>query len=94
MPLIAPAIKNKFKLRIYNSLKREFASSSAKAKEYPMASDEQWLKMANAISDIAFDIVEEIQTNAMVVPGQVVAGAPPVPGVPISGATTSPGNIK
>jgi hypothetical protein len=49
------------------------------------------LKLANAISDIAMDIVEELTTNAQVVPGQKVItnGSPSTQ----TGSTVSPGRI-
>lgn len=94
MPLIGPAIKSKFKKRIYDGLKKEFGSAASKGKDFPAVADEFWLKLAEAISGIAEDMVDEIQTNAMVLPGQSVVGAGGgVPG-PMSGTTVSPGQIK
>jgi hypothetical protein len=93
MPLIAPAIKSKFKQRIYDGFKKNFGGAASKGEGYSSTADEFWMKIADAISDIAIDMVEEITTNAMVMPGQSVVGAGGgVPG-PMSGSTVSPGKI-
>lgn len=91
MPLVGPAIKSKFQTTIHNGLKREFSAAAAKGQNYPPIADEFWTKLANAISDIAMDIVEEIQSNAQVVPGQQVTtqGSP----TNHTGSTVSPGKI-
>lgn len=91
MPLIAPAIKSKFKDTIYAGLKREFSAAAGKGDAYAAVADEFWLKLASAISDIAMDMVTELTTNAMVAPGIPVATA----GSPVAqtGATTAPGKI-
>lgn len=81
MPLVGPEMKAKFQERIYAGLERVFASDK------DSQVNAQWMKMADAISDIALDLVTEIQTNATVVPGQTVATATG-PGV-----TVSPGQI-
>ncbi len=94
MPLIGPAIKSKFKQSIYNGLKREFNSAASKGEGYGGVADEFWQKLAEAISDIALDMVEEITTNAMVMPGQTIVGVGGgIPG-PVNGSTVSPGQIK
>jgi hypothetical protein len=82
MPLVADEMKAKFKTRIFAGLSREFASDT------DSRVTAQWQKIADAISDIAIDIVMELQTNAEVAPGQSVStsGGP--------GQTTSPGQIK
>lgn len=93
MPLIAASIKSKFKDRIFQSLKREFSPDYSKGEGYSPVAEEMLLKLANAISDIAMDLVDEIQQNAQVVPGQTVVGTGGgVPG-PMTGSTVSPGKI-
>jgi len=93
MPLIAPAIKAKFKDTIHSGLKREFSAAAGKGDGFPPVADEFWMKLADAISDIAMDLVTEMTTNAMVVPGQQVVGVGGgVPG-PVTGSTVSPGKI-
>jgi len=91
MPLIANAMKAKFKKSIEDGLARNFQQVSSTA-EYGGVSKEMWSKIADAISDIALDIVEEITTNAQVVPGIAVAttGGPAAQ----TGATIAPGSIK
>lgn len=69
------ALKSKMKNTIYNGLKREFNSSASKGKNYSPVADEFWKKMAEAISDIATDIVMEIVQNAQVAPGIPTAGS-------------------
>ena len=94
MPLIAPNIKTKFKDTIYNGLKREFSAEVSKGKDYLPIADEMWHKLADAISDIAMDIVEEIHSNAQVIPGQSVSiPSTGAPGTPSAGSVVSPGKI-
>lgn len=72
------------KQRIYNGLKREFAAEVAKGEGFPPVADGFWMKLADAISDAALDIVNDIQTDAQVQPG-----------IPTTtGATVGPGVIK
>jgi hypothetical protein len=91
MPLIAPAIRAKFVATIHAGLKREFYEEISRATNYPPIADPFWLKLSNAIADIAMDIVDEIHQNAQVVPGQQVttSGGPSNQ----SGQTVSPGKI-
>jgi hypothetical protein len=91
MPLQSAAMKAKFKKRIEASLARNFPEVGATA-EYGGVSKEMWSRIADAISDVAMDIVDEIQTNAEVTPGIPVATA----GSPAAhtGITTAPGKIK
>ena len=91
MPLEANAMKAKFKDRIYQGLKREFKSEMSQGKDYQPLAEQMLLKIASAVSDIAMDIVQEIQTNAQVMPGQsvVTAGGPSNQ----AGSTVSPGKI-
>ena len=91
MPLVPTAIKAKFKDRIFQGLKREFSPEASKAGGYQPLAEDMLLRLANAISDIAIDLVEEIKTNAQVVPGQAVAGSSP--SGPVVGATSAPGKI-
>ncbi len=90
-------MKAEMKQRIYNGLKREFTASVSRGKGYPPIADGFWLKIADAISDIAMDIVNDIHNDAIVVPGQAVATvtAPCIPGVsvPTTGTTVAPGKI-
>ena len=88
MPLQAATMKAKFKSRIHDGLARVFASDTD-----PQA-DPSWAKLADAISDIAMDIVTEITTNAQVIPGQAVVGTfVGVGSGPTTGVTTTPGQI-
>ena len=91
MPLVATEIKSKFQSRIHDGLRRVFQADVSEGKEYDAVADAQWAKIADAISDIAMDLVTEIQTNAQVLPGQQVltAGSPTTQ----SGTTISPGKI-
>jgi hypothetical protein len=88
MPMQPDALKAKMKETIYNGLKKEFAASSAMGESYTPVSDAQWMKMATAISGIAADIIMEITTNAMVLPGIPTAGSP------AAQVTVAPGQIK
>lgn len=93
MPLVAAEMKQKFQSRIYDGLQRVFGSEAAQGENYSPEAQKQWQMLADAISDIAMDIVNEIQTNATVLPGQAVVGTGGgVPG-PMTGTTVSPGNI-
>ncbi len=87
MPLEASSMKAKFKDRIFQSLKREFQSEISKGTGFQPEAEKMLLKIASAVSDIAMDIVQELQTNAQVAPGQaVVTSMGP-------GSTVSPGRI-
>ena len=83
MPLSKSKLKQEMKQRIYNGLKREFSAEVAKGQGFPPIADGFWLKLADAISDAAFDIVQDIQSDAEVQPGI------PTP----TGATTGTGKI-
>jgi hypothetical protein len=85
MPLVANEIKAKFQTRIYAGLQRVFASDT------DSQVNAQWMKMADAISDIALDLFVELTVNAEVVPGIAVTTAGTA--VAQTGATTSPGKI-
>lgn len=91
MPMNPANLQSKIKTTIYEGLKAQFNDSASKGDGYTQEADQQWQKMAEAISYIALDIVAEIQSNAMVVPGIPVATA----GSPVAqtGATTGPGRI-
>ena len=67
-------LKAKLQDRIYNGFKAEFSSSASQGSQYSPVADEQWMKMAKAISGIAADIVMEIIQNAQVTPGIPTAG--------------------
>lgn len=77
--------------RIHAGLSRVLTPTVSDGKNYPPIADEFWAKLADAISDIAMDIVNEIHQNAQVVPGQQVTtnGGPTTQ----SGQTISPGKI-
>jgi len=91
MPLVAPEMKAKFQSRIHAGLTRVFGSDVSAGQGYPPIADPFWAKLADAISDIAMDVVDEIQQNAQVVPGQQVLtnGSPTTH----TGNTISPGKI-
>ena len=90
MALNSAAMKAKFKARIVSGLQREFGAGAYKT--FPMS----WDKIANALSDIAMDIVEQIQTTAEVVPGIPVVvntkGGPTAQSG--DGVTSAPGKVK
>ena len=88
MPMDPSRLKSKLEQRIYNGFKAEFSASASKGTAYTSVADEQWLKMAKAISGIAADIILEITQNAMVQPGVPTAGGPS------SQATVAPGKIS
>lgn len=94
MPMNPSALKSKMKQTIYNGLKSQFSSAASKGDGFSSVADEQWQKMAEAISGIAADIVMEITMNAQVMPGiQVVGVGGGVPG-PVQGSTAGPGKIS
>lgn len=94
MPMVPSALKSKMKATIYDGLKAQFGGATGEGKEYTGVADPMWEKMAEAISGIAADIVMEITTNAMVMPGIAIVGVGGgVPG-PVSGATSAPGKIS
>lgn len=92
MALSDSSMKAKFQKRIYDGLKKEFGPSAAKGDGYSATADEFWLKLSNALAEIAVDLVEEITTKATVMPGQQVAttGSPAAQ----TGSTVSPGRIS
>lgn len=69
-------------------LKLSSVPATARGEQYSPIADEQWQKIAEAISGIAADIVMEITQNAMVMPGIPTAGGP------INQVTVSPGKIS
>lgn len=87
MAMAPAALKSKMKETIYNGLKAQFGSAAAQGEQYSSIADEQWQKMAEAISGIAADIVMEITNNAQVLPGIPTAGGP------TNQATVAPGKI-
>ena len=70
------ALKAKMKETIYNGLKAQFSSEASQGQAYSPIADAQWQKMAESISGIAMDIVEEITKNAQVAAGIPTAGSP------------------
>jgi hypothetical protein len=91
MALVGPEMKAKLESRIHEGLKRVFSSEVSGGTGYSAVADAQWAKMADAISDIALDIVNEIQQNAEVVPGIAVATTGSASAQ--AGATVAPGKI-
>ena len=91
MPMSPAALKSQMKETIYNALKKNFSASASQGANYDSVADENWKKIADSISEIAFDIVNEITSNAQVMSGIPVATA----GSPAAqtGVTTAPGNI-
>lgn len=88
MAMDPAGLKSKMKERIYNGLKAQFGSVAGQGQGYSSVADEQWTKMAEAISGIAADIIMEIQQNAQVAPGI------PTVGSPASQTTVAPGKIS
>ena len=84
MALSPSGLKSNMSTRIFNSLKREFADVES-TPGYSAIADAQWQKIANALSDVAMDIVTEITSNGEVNPGIPVTGG---------NATTAPGTIS
>lgn len=87
MPMNPAALKSKMKETIYNGLKAQFSSSAGQGQDYTSVADQQWEKMATAISGIAVDIIMEITMNATVTPGIPTAGSP------VAQTTVAPGKI-
>lgn len=87
MPMQPAALKAKLKATIHDGLKAQFGGDASKGADYMAIADAQWEKMAEAISGIALDIVMEITTNAMVLPGIPTAGSP------AAQVTVAPGQI-
>lgn len=84
-------LKAAMKKSIKAGLERNFSSVSSTS-GYAGVSSEQWEKIADAVSDIALDIVDTLQMDAQVMPGIPVttAGSPSAQ----AGATTAPGKIS
>ena len=82
MPLVGSAMKSKFKDTIMKGLKASFGGPEA-----PADAEKSWAKLAEAISGIAMDIVDELHNNASVAPGIPTAGSP------ASQTTVAPGKI-
>lgn len=91
MPLVGSALRAKFKDTIFSGLKRELHPVLGQGENYVPEADKFLEKIANAIADIAVDLVDEIHNNAQVAPGIQVttAGSPNAH----SGATVAPGKI-
>lgn len=81
------SLKSKMKTTIYNGLKAQFGGAAGKGQNYSSVADEQWNKLAEAISGIAMDIIMEIVQNAQVMPGIGTAGSP------ASQTSVTPGKI-
>jgi len=93
-------LKSKIKETIYNGLKTQFGPAASKGDGYDSEANAQWQKMAEAISGIAADIIDEITSNAQVEPGISITGiantigGPSSQTGPVSGSTSSPGKIS
>ena len=85
-------MRSLFYNRIYNNLKTQFGPSVQAGSGYEPTADLQWQKMANAIADIAIDIVSEIKSSAEVKVGIDVQGTSATGG-PVTARTVSPGKI-
>ena len=86
MALSSADLKAKMQLRIKNGLQRVFSAAVSQGTGYPPIAQEAWDELADAISDAAYSIVEEIQQNAEVLPG-IPLGAP-------NSTTVGPGKIE
>ena len=94
MALVSSEMKAKFQSRIHAGLSRVFSAEVAQGKGYPPIVDPYWERLADAISDIAMDIVQEIHDNAQVIPGQqVLVPATSGPGMPSAGTVITEGKI-
>lgn len=83
MPLIAPAIELKLSAEIQSELTKAFGAGADAA-----TGAQSHKKMADAIAAaVAKVIVQELQTNAMVLPGIATAGSP------AAQTSVSPGKI-
>jgi hypothetical protein len=91
MALSGSVMKSAFQSTIYAGLKRVFASEVAQASDYTSVAEAQWEKLADALSDIAVDIVTQIQTDAEVAPGIAVSTTGSASAQ--TGTTTAPGKI-
>lgn len=69
MALSSSKLKAEMKQRIYNGLKRVFESYVNAGHNYPPIADSMWELLADAISDAAIDIVNDIQNDAVVLTG-------------------------
>ena len=89
--LESSVMKALMQARIHAGLKRVYIQYVDQGTNYPPIADEMWELLADAISDIAIDIVNQIQTEAEVVPGIAVT----VTGnaTTQSGQPTAPGKI-
>lgn len=67
--LQANEMKARLQSRIAAGLQRVFEAEISQGSGYTPIAQDQWNRLADAISDIAIDIVNEIQQNAQVLPG-------------------------
>jgi hypothetical protein len=93
MALNASDMKAAFQARIYAGLQRVFGPEASEGTNYSPEAQKQWRMMADAISDLAMDLVTQIQTNAQVIPGIQVVGTS-VTGGPVTATTVTPGTIE
>jgi len=84
MSLSKDKLKGDIKTRVFNSLKANFTEVSG-TKGYDPIVLGWWDKLAEAVSDIAIDIVDNIQSDAEVQPGIMTANMD---------VTSSPGKIQ
>lgn len=81
-------LKSDIKKRVYNSMKKAMQPSVSAGKGYEETANSFMMKIADAMSDMAMDIVDAITKDAEVQPGIGVSTSGG------SGATTSPGKIQ
>jgi len=86
MALNGPGLKAKMAKSIKAGLARNFSDVSGTS-GYSGISEAQWVKIADAVSDIALDIVLAMTTEAQVAPGIATAGGP------TNQVTVAPGQI-
>jgi hypothetical protein len=67
MALSGSRLKAAMQQRIYEGLVRVFSADVQAGAGYPPIANEAWMELADAISDSAYSIVDEIQANAEVV---------------------------
>lgn len=92
MPLVIPSIESKLKSAIFENLKKEFKPDISRGENYSAEAERHLRKIANAVAKgVAQVIVEAIQNDAQVAPGQAVVTS----GSPSNhaGSVVSPGRI-
>jgi orotate phosphoribosyltransferase-like protein len=89
MPLDPSTVAAALDPEIYNNLKEQFSSDVGQGSNYTGTADAQLQKIATAVAQaVAKVIVEQIKSNAQVLPGIATAGGP------TAQVTVSPGLIS